>query len=241
MNKLHCPGATRSRIQRYERRDAGKPRWRKFCVIHLEVQVLKKARPHRLRSRSSLTHDIPAPGQSSPRHRLGVRAMPPSTTPSRGIAYKRHWHAQPGWPGSICSPAKSPRARQGALPAGRRRLLRHARRCRIERVMTDNGSCYRSKTFRAACKRLGLRQVFDQALHARGPTERLNALSKQASARSWAYAHAYRPYSDQRSAEMLHHGCIDDVNWHRPHGSLKANTPISRLGLAENNLLRLHN
>ena len=31
---------------------------------------------------------------------------------------------------------------------------------RIERVMTDNGSCYRSKIFRAACKRLGLRQIF---------------------------------------------------------------------------------
>jgi transposase InsO family protein len=30
----------------------------------------------------------------------------------------------------------------------------------VERVMTDNGSCYRSKTFRAACKRTGLRQVF---------------------------------------------------------------------------------
>src|SRR3954463_16749858 len=30
----------------------------------------------------------------------------------------------------------------------------------IERVMTDNGSCYRSKTFRAGCKRLGLRQIF---------------------------------------------------------------------------------
>ncbi|NWH08695.1 MAG: prolyl oligopeptidase family serine peptidase [Alphaproteobacteria bacterium] len=29
-------------------------------------------------------------------------------------------------------------------------------------------------------------------------------------------------------------------NWHRPHGSLKATTPISRLGLTENNLLRLH-
>jgi transposase InsO family protein len=28
---------------------------------------------------------------------------------------------------------------------------------RIERVMPDNGSCYRSKTFRAACERLGLR------------------------------------------------------------------------------------
>src|SRR3954471_10809614 len=31
---------------------------------------------------------------------------------------------------------------------------------RIERVMTDNGSCYRSKSFRAACKRFGLRQIF---------------------------------------------------------------------------------
>jgi transposase InsO family protein len=31
---------------------------------------------------------------------------------------------------------------------------------RIERVMPDNGSCYRSKTFRAACKRLGLCQIF---------------------------------------------------------------------------------
>ena len=26
--------------------------------------------------------------------------------------------------------------------------------------MTDNGSCYRSKMFRAACKRFGFRQIF---------------------------------------------------------------------------------
>jgi transposase InsO family protein len=31
---------------------------------------------------------------------------------------------------------------------------------KVQRVMTDNGSCYRSKTFRAACIRLGLRQIF---------------------------------------------------------------------------------
>jgi len=29
-------------------------------------------------------------------------------------------------------------------------------------------------------------------------------------------------------------------NWHRPHGSLKAQRPISRLGLSEDNVLRLH-
>lgn len=31
---------------------------------------------------------------------------------------------------------------------------------KVQRVMTDNGSCYRSRAFRAACKRLGLRQIF---------------------------------------------------------------------------------
>ena len=44
--------------------------------------------------------------------------------------------------------------------------------------------------------------------------------------------------SDQRSAELLY--WLHRYNWHRPHGSLKANTPISRLGLSEDNVLRLH-
>ena len=33
---------------------------------------------------------------------------------------------------------------------------------------------------------------------------------------------------------------LHNYNWHRPHGSLKYNTPISRLGLGQNNLVRLH-
>jgi transposase InsO family protein len=59
----------------------------------------------------------------------------------------------------------------------------------------------------------------------------------QTALREWAYARAYHN-SDQRSAELLH--WLHRYNWHRPHGSLKANTPISRLGLSEDNLLRLH-
>jgi transposase InsO family protein len=106
---------------------------------------------------------------------------------------------------------------------------------RVERVMTDNGSCYRSKSFRAACKRLSLRQIFTKPYTPRtnGKAERFI----QTALREWAYARAYHN-SDHRSAEMLH--WLHRYNWHRPHGSLKANTPISRLGLAENNLLRLH-
>jgi transposase InsO family protein len=106
---------------------------------------------------------------------------------------------------------------------------------RVERVMTDNGSCYRSKAFRAACKRLGLRQIFTRPYTPRtnGKAERFI----QTALREWAYARAYHN-SDQRSAELLH--WLHRYNWHRPHGSLKANTPISRLGLSEDNLLRLH-
>ena len=106
---------------------------------------------------------------------------------------------------------------------------------RVERVMTDNGSCYRSKMFRAACTRLGLRQIFTRPYTPKtnGKAERFI----QTALREWAYAQAYKS-SHQRTEELpnwLHRN-----NWHRPHGSLKANTPISRLGLTGNNLLRLH-
>jgi transposase InsO family protein len=106
---------------------------------------------------------------------------------------------------------------------------------RVERVMTDNGSCYRSKTFRAVCKRLGLRQIFTKPYTPKtnGKAERFI----QTALREWAYARAYEN-SDQRSAELPN--WLHRYNWHRPHGSLKAKAPISRLGISENNLLRFH-
>ena len=105
----------------------------------------------------------------------------------------------------------------------------------IERVMTDNGSCYRSKTFRAACAHLGLRHIFTKPYTPRtnGKAERFI----QTALREWAYARAYQS-SDQRSAELL--PWLHRYNWHRPHASLKAKPPISRLGLTEDNVLRLH-
>jgi transposase InsO family protein len=106
---------------------------------------------------------------------------------------------------------------------------------RIERVMTDNGSCYRSKTFRAACARLGLRQIFTRPYTPKtnGKAERFI----QTALREWAYARAYQN-SNQRSAELL--PWLHRYNWHRPHASLKAKPPFSRLGLTEDNVLRLH-
>jgi transposase InsO family protein len=105
----------------------------------------------------------------------------------------------------------------------------------IERVMTDNGSCYRSKAFARACKKLGLKHIRTKPYTPKtnGKAERFI----QTSLREWAYARAYNT-SGERAAELpkwLHR-----YNWHRPHGGIKSQTPISRLGLTGNNLLRLH-
>lgn len=105
----------------------------------------------------------------------------------------------------------------------------------VERVMTDNGSCYRSFTFRNACRRLALRHI-----RTRPYTPKTNGKAErfiQTALREWAYAHAYDT-SDQRAAELPF--WMHRYNWHRPHGGINGNIPISRLGLTEDNLLRLH-
>jgi transposase InsO family protein len=106
---------------------------------------------------------------------------------------------------------------------------------KVERVMTDNGSCYRSRAFGRACKKLGLRHIRTKPYTPKtnGKAERFI----QTSLREWAYARAYDT-SRQRAAELPF--WIHRYNWHRPHGSIGSMPPISRLGLSGNNLLRLH-
>jgi transposase InsO family protein len=105
----------------------------------------------------------------------------------------------------------------------------------VERVMTDNGSCYRSFAFRNACKRLSLKHIRTKPYTPKtnGKAERFI----QTCLREWAYARAYHT-SDQRAEELP--SWTHRYNWHRPHGSINSKPPISRLGLIGNNLLRLH-
>ena len=106
---------------------------------------------------------------------------------------------------------------------------------KVERVMTDNGSCYLSRDFAKACKKLGLKHIRTKPYTPKtnGKAERFI----QTSLREWAYARAYNT-SDERTAELSR--WLHRYNWHRPHGSIGSKPPISRLGLTENNLLRLH-
>jgi len=106
---------------------------------------------------------------------------------------------------------------------------------KVERVMTDNGSCYKSRAFARACKCLRVKH-----LRTKPYTPKTNGKAErfiQTALREWAYAHAYDT-SDQRADELPR--WTHSYNWHRPHGGIKSTTPISRLGLGRNNLLRLH-
>ena len=106
---------------------------------------------------------------------------------------------------------------------------------RIRGLLTDNGGCYRSHAFRDVCRRFGIRHHFTRPYRpcTNGKAERFI----QTSLREWAYARAY-----QSSAERADHlpRWLHAYNWHRPHGSLNFQPPISRLSFDRNNLLRLH-
>jgi transposase InsO family protein len=95
---------------------------------------------------------------------------------------------------------------------------------RTERVMTDNGSAYRSHAFRAACAKAGLRH-----LRTRPYTPKTNGKAErfiQTSLREWAYARAY-----QSSAERTHamQPWITDYNHSRPHSALGGLPPATKL------------
>src|ERR1700730_8757997 len=105
----------------------------------------------------------------------------------------------------------------------------------VLRVMTDNGSCYRSRALAQACPRLKLKHIRTKPYTPRtnGKAERFI----QTSLREWAYARAYLN-SKQRARELpifMHR-----YNWHRPHASIGRLPPINRIGLTKDNLLRLH-
>ena len=65
--------------------------------------------------------------------------------------------------------------------------------------MTDNGSCYKSRAFGRACKRLGLKHIRTKPYTPKtnGKAERFI----QTALREWAYARAYQ-HSDHRAAEL---------------------------------------
>ena len=109
----------------------------------------------------------------------------------------------------------------------------------VERVMTDNGSAYRSEHWRHACGALELRHLRTRGAPGRPPraalgasrayTPRTNGKAErfiQTSLREWAYA---RPFatSHERTAALT--PWLDHYNTARPHTALAHQPPATRL------------
>ena len=105
----------------------------------------------------------------------------------------------------------------------------------VRRVLTDNGSAFRSKRFAHACRRFCIKHSFTRPYRPQtnGKAERFI----QSALREWAYGIPYNHSSER--ANMLnrwtHH-----YNWHRPHRAIGGLAPVSRLALTRNNLLTAH-
>jgi len=98
----------------------------------------------------------------------------------------------------------------------------------VERVLSDNGSCYRSFAWRDACTALSIshKRTRPYRPQTNGKIERFH----RTMAEGWAYAKFYSSETERRDALP---GWLHFYNHHRPHSALGALPPISRI---ENNL-----
>lgn len=92
----------------------------------------------------------------------------------------------------------------------------------VKRVLTDNGSCYRSRLFAEALGEIAHKKTRPYRPQTNGKVERFN----RTLAAEWAYADTYT--SDEARAatydDWLHH-----YNHHRAHTGIGGLTPIERL------------
>jgi transposase InsO family protein len=95
---------------------------------------------------------------------------------------------------------------------------------RVERVLTDNGSCYRSLVHALACKTLGLRHLRTRPYRPQtnGKAERFIRTLLA----GWAYGAIYRT-SAERTAALS--GWLDHYNRLRPHPAIGRKPPLNRL------------
>jgi transposase InsO family protein len=94
----------------------------------------------------------------------------------------------------------------------------------VERVLTDNGGCYRSLAFLEAASAIGvqLRRTRPFRPQTNGKAEAFNKTLQ----REWAYKQVYHS-NEQRLAALTPY--VDDYNYVRPHTSLGNQPPVSRV------------
>ena len=108
-----------------------------------------------------------------------------------------------------------------------------AKGVRIKRLLTDNGSAYRSKLFNKTCRALGIKHTYTRPYtpQTNGKAERFI----QTCLREWAYGRLWNNSQERTSWLPVF---LDYYNNRRAHSALGYRPPASRLG--GNNLLTIN-
>jgi len=173
------------------------------------------------------------PANSRVRQRIGM------STP-RWVSWytwtSRSWVAS-GRSANACSTAEhAARAQAGATPTSRLTTTHatppsscdHAEQgTPIKRILTDNGTGYRSHAFRRLLAQHGIRHIRTKPYTPRtnGKAEAFIRILQ----REWAYAYIY-PTSSHRAKALP--GWTRWYNNHRPHGGIDGHPPTSRVSHA---------
>jgi transposase InsO family protein len=185
----------RPAVVRYERERPGE-------LVHLDTKMLGRIRPgggHRIHGKRV--------GDSN--HGLGWNRVHVAIDDFSRLAYAEELANE------------SPTTTAGFLHRAWRFYASHG--ITIERILTDNGGCYRSHDFAAACDELGLGHRRTRPYHPQtnGKAERMvRTLISE-----WAYA---SPFTDTAQRIAALDRFLDFYNHRRPHWSLAGQPPISR-------------
>lgn len=100
-----------------------------------------------------------------------------------------------------------------------------------ERVLTDNGSCYRSGLWHRACNQTGtaVKKTRPRRPQTNGKIERFHRILLE----EWAYI---RPWTSDQQRTHAYNGFIHFYNHHRAHGALGWSTPAATLNILRDNL-----
>jgi len=100
-----------------------------------------------------------------------------------------------------------------------------------ERVLTDNGACYRSRLWHQACDATGTtpKKTRPRRPQTNGKIERFHRILLE----EWAYI---RPWSSDRQRRLAYEPVLHFYNHHRAHGALGWSTPAAALNSLRDNV-----
>ncbi len=143
----------------------------------------------------------------------------------KGLGYAYLHHAQDDHSRLVYSEILTDETKETAA-AFMGRALEHfaARGITVQRVLTDNGSCYRSNVFNRLLTDADIKHKYTRPYRPQtnGKVERFNRILLE----EWAYA---RPYTSEAERVAAYPAFLHHYNHHRGHTALKGASPADRV------------